>query len=151
MLGHSHQGDELPFLNMTPMVDVILCLLIFFMAATRLYDWDEEQLVVRVPEVSDAAPLTRAPRDLDLTILAPGRVILNGTTYDLPTLRETLAEAQGRYPEQGVLVRGDARLSYQDLADVLAVCEAAGIRNVRLPVRNKASQENMGDPEPVRR
>ena len=34
-----------------------------------------------------------------------------------------------------VLVRGDARLSYQDVADVLAACEAAEIRNVRLPVR----------------
>ena len=59
---------------MTPMVDVILCLLVFFMAATRLYDWDESEFVVSVPEVSAAAPLTAAPDDMVLTVVRPGAV-----------------------------------------------------------------------------
>ena len=58
---------------MTPMVDVILCLLVFFMAATRLYDWDENEFVVNVPEVAEAAPLTAAPDDLVLTVVKPRR------------------------------------------------------------------------------
>lgn len=120
---------------MTPMVDVVLCLLIFFMAATRLYDWDEDQFVVRVPEVSDAAPLTAAPQDLNLMVKAPGVVVVKEQTYDLDALTKFLTDARAAFPDQGVLVRGDGRLSYQDLADVLAACEAAGIRNVRLPVR----------------
>src|SRR5262245_42415508 len=120
MLSDRHQADELPHINMTPMVDVVLCLLVFFMAATRLYDWDENQFVVRVPEVSDAAPLTAAPEDLTLSIVGPGRVELGGKVHDLATLTGALAEAKGRYPDQGVLVRGDAKLSYQDVADVLA-------------------------------
>ncbi len=45
-----------------------------------------------------------------------------------------------RYADQGVQIRGDAKLSYQDLADVLAACEAAGIQNVRLPVRPREDQ-----------
>lgn len=142
MLLDRHQADELPQINMTPMVDVVLCLLIFFMAATRLYDWDEEQIIVRVPEVSDAAPLTSAPRDLDLAIVAPGKVTLKGTSYDLDGLTKYLSEARSRYSDQGVLVRGDARLDYQDVADVLAACEAAGIRNVRLPVRPRESRSS---------
>ncbi len=56
MLARTHGADELPHINMTPMVDVVLCLLIFFMAATRLYDWDEKEFDVSVPEVADAAP-----------------------------------------------------------------------------------------------
>ncbi len=56
MLASRAQADELPVINMTPMVDVILCLLVFFMAATRLYDWDENEFVVNVPEVVEAAP-----------------------------------------------------------------------------------------------
>lgn len=135
MLWDRHQSDELPHINMTPMVDVILCLLIFFMAATRLYDWEEDQFNVRVPEVSDAAPLTAAPDDLDLNVTQPGRVTIDGQTLTLPQLVERLRAARGRYPEQGVLIRGDARLSYQAIADVLAACEAAGIASVRLPVR----------------
>ncbi len=140
MLSERHQTDELPHINMTPMVDVVLCLLVFFMAATRLYDWDESQFTVRVPEVSDAAPLTSAPDDLMLMIAAPGRIVMGKTTYDLDGLTRALREIRARYPDQGVLVRGDATLNYQDLADVLAACEAAEIRNVRLPVRPRESQ-----------
>jgi biopolymer transport protein ExbD len=135
MLADRTQTDELPHINMTPMVDVVLCLLVFFMAATRLYDWDENQFIVKVPEVAEAAPLTPAPQDMTLTIVSPGRVLIDDTNYDLATLTKTLREVRGRYADQGVLIRGDASLNYQDLADVLAVCESAGIRNVRLPVR----------------
>lgn len=135
MLGDRQGPDDLPQINMTAMVDVVLCLLVFFMAATRLYDWDENEFPVRVPEVSDAAPLTQAPDDLNLTVLAPNKVVLGDKTLDLPALTARLAEARGRYAEQGVLIRGDGKLAYQDLADVLSACNLAGIRNVRLPVR----------------
>lgn len=135
MLSGRSQTDELPHINMTPMVDVVLCLLIFFMAATRLYDWDESQFTVRVPEVSDAAPLTAGPADLTLAIVEPGKVLVGSTPHDLDSLTTLLREARERYPDQGVQVRGDASLRYQALADVLAACEAAGIQNVRLPVR----------------
>ena len=135
MLARTHGADELPHINMTPMVDVVLCLLIFFMAATRLYDWDEKEFDVSVPEVADAAPLTSAPEDLTLTIVAPGRVAVNEDTFDLDSLSRVLRAAHDRYADQGVLIRGDAKLGYQDLADVLSTCHAAGIRNVRLPVR----------------
>jgi biopolymer transport protein ExbD len=135
MLAGRHVADELPSINMTPMVDVVLCLLIFFMAATRLYDWDEDQFTVRVPEVTDAAPLTPAPADLNLEIAKAGTVRVGERSYDLAGLTGRLRQAVASYPGQGVLVRGDASLSYQDLADVLAACEAAGVRNIRLPVR----------------
>lgn len=137
MLLNHGERDELPHINMTPMVDVILCLLVFFMAATRLYDWDESEFVVSVPEVSDAAPLTAAPDDLVLTVVRPGAVVVGETTHDLTSLGTLLGEAYRRYANQGVVIRGEATLAYQDLADVLSVCDAAGIRNVRLPVRTR--------------
>jgi biopolymer transport protein ExbD len=135
MISDRNQTDDLPHINMTPMVDVVLCLLVFFMAATRLYDWDENEFLVNVPQVSDAAPLTAAPDDLALTIVKPGVIALGESTYTLDALTPLLREARERYADQGVVIRGDATLNYQDLADVLSVCDAAGIRNVRLPVR----------------
>ena len=137
MLSGRSQADESPVINMTPMVDVILCLLVFFMAATRLYDWDENEFAVNVPEVSDAAPLTAAPEDLVLTVSRPGAVAVGEKTYGLDGLTALLREARGRYANQGVLIRGDAALTYQALADVLSACDEAGIRNVRLPVRSR--------------
>ncbi len=139
MLSRLNQTDDLPHINMTPMVDVVLCLLVFFMAATKLYDWDEEQFNVRVPEVARAAPLTAAPRDLTISVLAPGRVEMAGKEYELSALTDELKAARAKYPDQGVLIRGDARRSYQDVADVLAACESAGIKTVRLPVRPRAA------------
>lgn len=137
MLSSRVQSDEAPAINMTPMVDVILCLLVFFMAATRLYDWDENEFAVNVPEVSDAAPITAAPEDLILTIRGPGSVGVGDVSFDLDSLAAMLREARSRYANQGVIIRGDAKLAYQDLADVLAACDEAGIRNVRLPVRTR--------------
>jgi biopolymer transport protein ExbD len=142
MLASRVHTDELPFINMTPMVDVILCLLVFFMAATRLYDWDESEFVVNVPEVAEAAPATAAPDDLILTVLKPGVVSIGETNYNLDQLAEFLGEARGRYVNQGVVIRGDASLAYQDLANVLSTCDEAGIRNVRLPVRARDEQAN---------
>lgn len=135
MLSDRLQADELPHINMTPMVDVVLCLLVFFMAATRLYDWDENEFVVSVPQVAEAGPLTAAPDDLILTIVKPGVVAVGERTHDLDSLSKVLREARERYEDQGVVIRGDANLNYQDLADVLSACDSAGIRNVRLPVR----------------
>lgn len=140
MLSDRLQADELPHVNMTPMVDVVLCLLVFFIAATRLYDWDENEFVVSVPQVTDASPLTAAPDDLMLTIVRPGLVAVGNTTHELPALAKILQGARERFEDQGVVIRGDSALNYQDLADVLSVCDRAGIHNVRLPVRPRGDE-----------
>jgi biopolymer transport protein ExbD len=137
MLANRIQTDEAPAINMTPMVDVILCLLVFFMAATRLYDWDESEFVVSVPEVTEARPASAAPDDLILVISKRGAVSIDQSTYNLDQLVARLREARNQYVNQGVVIRGDASLAYQDLADVLSACDEAGIRNVRLPVRSR--------------
>jgi biopolymer transport protein ExbD len=129
---------------MTPMVDVILCLLVFFMAATRLYDWDESEFLVSVPEVAEASPASAAPDDLILVISKRGLVSIDATSYDLNQLVSRLREAREQYANQGVVIRGDAALAYQDLADVLSACDEAGIGNVRLPVRSR--EQSPGNP-----
>ncbi len=141
MLATNATNDELPTINMTPMVDVVLCLLIFFLAATRLYDWDQNEFKVAVPEVETAGPLTAAPDDLNVVVTGPGQVLLEDKPIGLSELTSVLKEAHARYGDQGVLVRGDAKISYQDLADVLSACNAAGIRNVRLPVKPRESAQ----------
>jgi biopolymer transport protein ExbD len=139
LASRNQSADDAPVINMTPMVDVIICLLVFFMAATRLYDWDESEFLVSVPEVAEASPASAAPDDLILVISKRGVVSIDGASYDLDQLVSRLREARGKYANQGVVIRGDASLAYQDLADVLSACDEAGIRNVRLPVRSRES------------
>ncbi len=142
MLASRTQLDDTPVINMTPMVDVILCLLVFFMAATRLYDWDESEFLVSVPEVTEASPASAAPDDLVQLIAKPGLVSIDESSYNLDELVGRLREAKSQYVNQGVVIRGDASLRYQDLADVLSACDEAGIRNVRLPVRSREEPSN---------
>ena len=72
----------------------------------------------------------------DNTVATNSAELAIGTSaYDLPALGTVLRKSRDAYVDQGVIIRGDASLNYQDLADVLSVCDAAGIRNVRLPVR----------------
>ncbi len=145
MLGDRQSAvDELPALNMMPMVDIMLCLLIFFMVASRLYDWDEQQLNVEVPEVSEAAPMTAGPSDLPVTILAPGQVAIGDDRFDLDGFRERLVGIRSIYEDQAVQIFGDGTLSYQAIADVLSICEAAGIVRVSLVV--SPSIEGSRDP-----
>ena len=144
MLGDRRTTDDLPTINLTPMVDVVLCLLIFFMAATRLYDWDDSQFDVRTPTVADASPMTARPEDLTLTILEPGVVAVGEQRYDLAALSAMLEAARASYEDQGVLVRGDAGLPFQDLADVLSACEAAGIGRVALLTRIEENDDTDG-------
>ncbi len=135
MLADRWHADEQPHINMTPMVDVVLCLLVFFMVATRLYDWDDTQFEVKVPQVGSAAPLTTAPEDLELSIEGPGKISALGKIYDLTSLTALLKQAKAGYADQAVQVRGDGSLAYQALADVLSCCDEAGISNIRLRVR----------------
>ncbi len=111
MLASRSQIDEAPAINMTPMVDVILCLLVFFMAATRLYDWDESEFVVSVPEVAEAKPASAAPDDLILVISKKGVVSIDESSYNLDQLLARLREAKSRYANQGVVIRADASLA----------------------------------------
>ncbi|ADV60825.1 Biopolymer transport protein ExbD/TolR [Isosphaera pallida ATCC 43644] len=139
--------DDTPYINMTPMVDVILCLLIFFLAATRLYDWDESELKVSVPEVAQAAPLSAPPSDLDLVVTGPGTVRLNDRPVNLAQLLTELRAAVARYPDQGVVLRGEAGLSYQEIADVLSVCEQARLVHIRLAVRPRVTLPHTSRPD----
>lgn len=137
MLGSSSRSrteDETPFINMTPMVDVMLCLLIFFMTATTFYDLNLGQFTVRMPEVTDAAPMTAGPEDLRLTIKAPGEIELAGERVSLDQLTARLVDRRRSYPKLGVVIQGDASLSYQDVTRVLDRCEAAQVQKIRLAV-----------------
>ena len=134
---HGH-SDEPLFINLTPMIDVILTLLIFFMAATKLYDWDEQKLDVSVPQVSSAKPLTELPDDIVVSISKDGTVSLNEDTVELTELRRRLVIARKNFSEQGVKIRADGRITHQRVADVMSACHASGIGRIVFAVREAA-------------
>lgn len=140
MLHDKHAQEEPLFINLTPMIDVILTLLVFFMTATKFYDADENQLEVKVPQVAAAPPLTQPPDDLVINVNESGEIIVGGDVLTLDQLKTRLAEAKENYPDQAVTVRADGRTMHQNVADVLSSCYAAGISKTVLAVRPLAAE-----------
>lgn len=136
----SATAEDPLFINLTPMIDVILTLLIFFMAATKLYDWDEQKLDVQVPVVSSAQPLTDTPDDIKLRVSREGTLAYNDDIVDLTEVKDRLRAARKNFPEQGVMIRADGRVPHQKVAEVMSACHAAGIGRILFSVREVADE-----------
>ncbi len=127
---------EEPYLNMTPMVDVILNLLIFFMLGTRFAE-EERQLNIQLPTVAHAQSLTAPPDEMIVNVFADGHIVFNQKPTSPAELELLLAAASARYKDQAVLVRGDGKGQYQAVMDVLSICQKAGIHNYSLATQLK--------------
>jgi biopolymer transport protein ExbD len=130
----THLDDE-PTLNLTAMLDVMFLLIIFFMLGTRFVD-NERKIGLRVPEVVDRGALTAAPARKEVNVYRDGAVTLDKNPVTLEELTTRLAAARRQYNELGVLVRGDARGEFQNVAAVLTACKQAGIQDLGITVRS---------------
>ena len=126
---------EEPNLNLTPMIDIVFLLLIFFMVGSEFSELDDmkREIEVELPKTSAADPLTDLPDELVITVQESGQLSLNATNVTLPELVERLKKAKEQYAEQRVRLKGDGRVPYERVMRVLDVCKnQAGIRAVGL-------------------
>jgi biopolymer transport protein ExbD len=126
--------DEQPTLNLTPMIDIVFLLIIFFMVGTKFTEL-ERKIGLKVPEVTDTGALTAAPERKVVNVYQDGGVTLDRTPVSLQELTERLAAARAQYEDLGVLVRGDAQGQFQRVAEVLNACKQAGVRELGISVR----------------
>ena len=131
--------DEQPSLNLTPMIDIVFLLIIFFMVGTKFSEL-ERKIGLRVPEVSHAEALTAAPEPRVVNVYRDGAITLDRTPVTLQELTQTLAATRSQYSDLGVLVRGDASGRFQNVAEVLNACKQADVRELGIAVRPTAPQ-----------
>ena len=128
------QLDEQPSVNLTPMIDVVFILIIFFMVGTKFTEL-ERKIRLQVPEVAVAGPLTPAPEKRVVSIYSDGRIELDQKQVTLAELTQILAVAQSEYHDLGVLIRGDGHSYFQRVAEVLSACRAANVSELGISVR----------------
>jgi len=128
------QHDEQPTLNLTPMIDVVFLLIIFFMVATSFSEM-ERDIELELPEVASASALTSAPKQRVVVVQAEGQIRLDGENVSLGELTQRLAAARSEYPELSVVIRGDAACAFQHVAASLAACKEAKISDLGITVR----------------
>jgi len=126
--------DEQPTLNLTPMIDIVFLLIIFFMVGTKFTEL-ERKISLKVPEVVDRGALTAAPERKVVNVYRDGAITLDGATVSLEQLTAQLTAARAQYSDLGVLVRGDAEGEFQGVAAVLNACKQAGVGDLGISVR----------------
>ncbi len=132
------QQDDLPTLNMTPLIDMVFLLIIFFLVGTRFEQYENERrLDLQVPEVAAARPMVSAPSQLVIEVTRDGTIRWAGSPVSLPELAKRLAEALQDDPDRAVLIRGDGRATLQPVADVLSICQQQGVRHLGVSVRER--------------
>ncbi len=118
-----------PGIQLAPLVDVLLLLLIFF-----LLTWNaarnENELDVKVPKASAAKQKSAPIGDIVVNVKADGDVVVNRRTLTNPQLTDLLKNLVQLNPEQAVVIRGDEAGAYKNIIGVLNVCSEAGVTNV---------------------
>ncbi|QDT36711.1 ExbD/TolR family protein [Stratiformator vulcanicus] len=127
-------GIEEPTLNLTPMIDIVFLLIIFFMVGSQFTD-EERRVEIRLPSTSETIALTALPDPITVGISSSGSVSLDGEAIDSETLAQRLAAARENYPGQAVVLRGDGEVPYQSVIDVLGASKSAGIENISLALK----------------
>jgi biopolymer transport protein ExbD len=118
-----------PGIQLAPLVDVLLLLLIFF-----LLTWNaarnENELDVKVPKASAAKDKPAPIGDVVVNVKTDGNVVVNRRTLTAGELTELLKGLVQLNSEQAVVIRGDEAGAYKNIIGVLNICTEAGITNV---------------------
>ncbi len=125
---------EEPTLNLTPMIDVILVLIIFFMVATKFAD-EERSLELTIPSIGNSKAATTAPDPKIVNVQQDGQVALGATPVTLPELTTQLTAARSQYKRLNVLIRGDRLATHGRMAEVYDACKEAGIAELAISVK----------------
>ena len=129
--------QEEPTLNLTPMIDIVFLLIIFFLVGTRFSELSEaeQNIPLEVPQVAKAGALTDGPRKRVINVYETGAITLDSQPVTLNGLTAKLTEAREEFKKTGVIVRGDAEGDFQHVAEVFAACRDAGISDLGISVR----------------
>jgi biopolymer transport protein TolR len=132
-VGPGRRGGAIADINVTPMADVMIVLLIIFMVATPIIAGSP----VRLPDAMHAAAHSREGR-VEIVVRADGVVLLEGSPVNVSEVPERLAAHGSSLP--ALTVEADRGASYDDVARVLAACRRAGAAEIALGTRPRLAR-----------
>ncbi len=128
MLPSSDDSNLVTGINVTPLVDITLVLLIIFMVISSFIS--EQALQVHLPKVVKEE---KAPQPaLTVTLGEEGELKFNRKDIDLEGLRQQMAVESGTDPDVKVILKADKNITYEKLAAVLDAIKLGGVQKVAL-------------------
>jgi biopolymer transport protein ExbD len=143
------RADDEPDINLIPLIDVVLCLIIFFVITTT-FD-ARSVLKLQLPRAEGEAAESQ-PQVLSLLINADGRYFVGDREVlqtDVDSLKRTIVEVAGDDRERTVLIRADARTPWQAVItayDALGQLGFQRIANATAPERENGAADGGGAP-----
>ncbi|MEA3207038.1 MAG: biopolymer transport protein ExbD [Chthoniobacter sp.] len=127
-------GKSYDDINVTPMVDLYLVLLLIFIIMTTA---GVQSVKVNLPKAGGPTTKSEGPKTQAITLNNEGKVFLNTIPVTLQVLEEKLTALKAKVPEFPVVVRGDSQTQYQGVMDVLDVLGRLGISQIGLATKPK--------------
>lgn len=114
-------------LSLTPLIDVVFLLLIFFLVTSE-FEEEERRMDIVLPNATSAVPMIGKPREIVIDIDEEGKVYLRGQPTSLEDLEKLLKARVVTNPtNQSAVIRADRSTSFQPVVSVMDVCNRSGI------------------------
>jgi biopolymer transport protein ExbD len=123
------QREELE-INLIPMIDVLLVILIFLMITTTYSKFSG--LEINLP-TADAPQNQEKPNEINVAVTAAGEVLVNKTAlagHDIETIASALKQFAGAGTEPVVIINADAKATHQSVIDVMQAAQQAGLSHI---------------------
>jgi len=127
-------------MQLAPMIDILLLLLSFFIISWQ-FSRSETELKVSVPTAQEGAEPERQRGEIIINVLADGTLRVEGTTVDLSQLHDKLSAIAKQFKNQPVRIRGDGKVAYQRIVEVIDTCQKAGIWNISFATQRPAPEK----------
>ena len=127
-------------MQLAPMIDIVFLLLIFFIV-TWQFSRSETELNVSVPTAEEGTELNRPKGEIIINVLAEGIIRVEGLTVDLVQLHDKLSAIARQFENQPVRIRGDGKVPYQRIVEVIDTCQKAGIWNISFATQRPEKAE----------
>ena len=119
-------------LELTPMIDVVFLLMIFFLVASKL-DEADRSIDVILPQASAAKPLTSRPREFVINIDRNGNYFAGARPVRLEDIGRLLRQSTADNPQrQTVIVRADENTAHKFVVGAMDACVQAGIEDYQV-------------------
>jgi len=128
-------------INVTPLVDVMLVLLIIFMVTAPII---QQGVEVSIPKVK-AAALKSKEEEFVISITRDGETYLNDRKLDPGELTDKLQAISQTRPDLQVFIRADEQVAYGEVIRTMAAIKAAGVDNVGMVTQEPSAEENAAD------